>query len=147
MSEEKRKDKGGRHRSCWAEKMDLFLSANTVNLLIQICIAIQEGEVLGFFVSFNSLFHLSHPAEIFPFRKWKESEPLLGSHVMPAHCEQRKLIGLSPNHREKSSLKVSLGNKVWDFFFCCKKKKKKKRGRSNASKRADQTLLKVSGLC
>ena len=38
-------------------------------------------------------------------RKWKESEPLLGSGVgMPAHAEQHKLIGLSPNHREKGFL-------------------------------------------
>lgn len=34
---------------------------------------------------------------------------------MPAQAEQRKLIGLSPNHHEKDSLKVSLGTKEWDF--------------------------------
>lgn len=34
---------------------------------------------------------------------------------MPVQAEQRKLIGLNPNHHEKGSLKVSLGKKEWDF--------------------------------
>lgn len=49
---------------------------------------------------------------------------------MPAHAEQCKLIGLSPNHREKSSLKTFL----WETksgtsssaAVLVKKKKKKK---------------------
>lgn len=90
-----------------------------------------------FFLFLNSLFHLLHPA-VFPQgmfdRKWNESEPLLGSPVlMPAQAEQRKLIGLSSNHREKSSLKVSLGTKrVGLLFFCCSPWKKKKKDRKKA---------------
>lgn len=86
----------------------------------------------------------------FQVRKWNESEPLLGSHVTPAHAEQYKLIGLSANHREKNSLEVSLGNKVWDFSAAVpikKKKKKKKKRQIKCIKRGRSNIAEVSGLC
>lgn len=64
---------------------------------------------------------------------------------MPAHAEQPKLIGFSLNHREKSSLKVSLGNKKWDFSsFAAVPVKTKKAGQTHQKEQIKHVW---SGLC
>lgn len=68
---------------------------------------------------------------------------------MPAHAEQRQLIGLSPNHREKRSLEVSLGNKEWDCSSSATVpvKKKKKKRQVKCIKKIRSNLAEVPGVC